>query len=383
MIDLRSKRRMIALIAVVSALLLLLGYVALNSGPLAPIRVVTTTVQMKELKPEIFGIGTIEARYSYEIGHNYTARVKSLHVDVGDYVSKNSILAEMEPIDLEERILSKQAALKAAEASILEAEAKQQFADAQTERYERLYEINAVSEDDLSAKRQTSQVTRATLQRAKEEYARSKADYDALISQRDELTLTSPTNGVVVARNAEVGSTVLGGQTLIELIDPSSIWVNVRFDQISASGLTTGLPATVTLRSQQNIKHEAIVSRVELKADSITEETLAKVVMLGELKSFPRIGELTEVTVSLPKLPAELVIPNAAIHRFEGTLGVWLLTDNHPKFVAVKLGRSDLEGNVQVHEGLQEGDRIILYSESSLSPRNTVHPVESLPGILQ
>src|SRR5690554_1689094 len=274
MIDLRSKRRMIALIAVVSALLLLLGYVALNSGPLAPIRVVTTTVQMKELKPEIFGIGTIEARYSYEIGHNYTARVKSLHVDVGDYVSKNSILAEMEPIDLEERILSKQAALKAAEASILEAEAKQQFADAQTERYERLYEINAVSEDDLSAKRQTSQVTRATLQRAKEEYARSKADYDALISQRDELTLTSPTNGVVVARNAEVGSTVLGGQTLIELIDPSSIWVNVRFDQISASGLTTGLPATVTLRSQQNIKHEAIVSRVELKADSITEETL-------------------------------------------------------------------------------------------------------------
>jgi hypothetical protein len=48
---------------------------------------------------------------------------------------------------------------------------------------------------------------------------------------------------VVAVRDADPGTTIVAGQAVVEVIDPKSLWINVRFDQISASGLAGGLPA--------------------------------------------------------------------------------------------------------------------------------------------
>ena len=57
-------------------------------------------------------------------------------------------------------------------------------------------------------------------------------------------------DGLVIARQADAGTTVvLAGQAVIELINPDSLWIDTRFDQISAEGLQAGLPAQVQLRS--------------------------------------------------------------------------------------------------------------------------------------
>lgn len=378
MINLKAHRRTIALTLVILPILLLLAYVVMNSGPLAPVKVVTTPVQVKSLKPALFGIGTIEARYTYDIGYSYAARVKAMHVDVGDEVQQGALLAEMEPIDLDEKIDAKHAALKAAQASISEAQAKQVYANSQTERYTKLFQSNAVSADDLAAKQQTSAIANATVERLKEELLRATADYEALLVQRNDLRLIAPTHGVVIARNAETGSTLAGGQTVVEMIDPASIWINVRFDQVSSGGLKPGLAATITLRSQANEAFSGTVARVELKADAITEETLAKVTFAQLPTSIPRIGELTEVTVSLPELAPTPVVPNSAIQRIGEQLGVWVLVNKQPKFVNIDVGRADLDGNVQVLDGLSEGDQVIVYSEKEITRHSSIEVVKSL-----
>ena len=58
------KGRTLTLLAVIISLLVLFIYVALRSGPLAPVAVTLTTIESKPLTPSIFGIGTIESRYS-------------------------------------------------------------------------------------------------------------------------------------------------------------------------------------------------------------------------------------------------------------------------------------------------------------------------------
>ncbi len=378
MINFKPHKKAVALTIVIVPLLILLGYVVINSGPLAPVKVVTTEVQTKSLQPGLFGIGTVEARYTYTLGHAYAARVKALFVDVGDEVNAGDVLVKLEPIDLEQRLNAKLAAVKAANASIAEAEAKLDFAEAQAERFAQLYKTEAVSADDLAAKQQAAAIARAALVRVQDERDRNEADYQALVVQRQELDLLAPADGIVIARNAEVGSTVPSGQTILELIDPASIWVNVRFDQISAAGLRKGLPATIILRSQQNVQLDGQVARVELKADAITEETLAKVVFAQTPEPLPRIGELTEVHVSLTELEPTLVIPNAAIHRVNAELGVWRVRNGDLQFVPITLGRADLNGDVQVLKGLQDGDAIVLFSEKELSARSSIHIVESL-----
>jgi len=76
--------RTLALLAVVVPLLALFVYVALRSGPMAPVKVTVATVETKSITPALFGIGTVEARHTYRIGPTFTGRVKRLDVEVGE-----------------------------------------------------------------------------------------------------------------------------------------------------------------------------------------------------------------------------------------------------------------------------------------------------------
>jgi len=182
-------------------------------------------------------------------------------------------------------------------------------------------------------------------------------------------------------RDAEPGTTLVAGQAVVEVIDASSLWANVRFDQISATGLAQDLPAQVVLRSRAGQALAGRVLRVELKADAITEELLAKVVFEGMPEPLPPVGELAEVTVERPPVASAPTIPNAAVRREGDKLGVWQVVDGDLRFVVLKLGVSDLDGFVQVRDGLVEGDQVVLYSEKVLSARSRVHVVERIAGV--
>lgn len=375
------QRRTLALIAVIVPLLLLLVYVALRSGPLAPVAVTETRVESRTIHPALFGIGTVEARFTYKIGPTYAGRVKRLDVHVGDTVKAGQMIGEMDPVDLDDRVRSQEAALKRAEASLREATARQSYAETQARRYEQLFAARSTSEEVLTTKRQELQIADAALAAAREDLVRARSDLEALRAQRDNQRLIAPVDGIVTLRDADPGTTVVAGQAVVELIDPKSLWINVRFDQISASGLAADLPARINLRSRNSQPLKGRVLRMEPKADAVTEETLAKIIFDAVPAPLPPLGELAEVTVDLPALPAAPVIPNAAVQRQGGQGGVWQITDGEPSFIPVKLGRADLDGHVQVTEGLKTGDRIVVYSEKSLGPKSRIHVVERIPGV--
>ena len=373
--------RTLALVAVLVPLLALFIYVALRSGPLAPVPVTVTAVEDRAISPALFGIGTIEARYTYKIGPTFAGRIKRLDAQVGDTVTSGQVLGEMDPVDLDERIQGQEATLKRAKALLDEALARQTYAQTQSRRYEQLLEVRAISEETVATKKHELQVAEAGLNAAREELARIQADREALIAQRKNLKLVAPVDGLVTARDADPGTTIVAGQAVVELIDPKSLWVNVRFDQIRAHGLAAELPATIVLRSQTVEMPQGRVLRVEPLADAVTEETLAKVIFDQLPKPLPPVGELAEVTVALPALPAAPVIPNAAVQQRNGGLGVWQVKNGDLRFTPVILGAADLAGNVQVREGLQAGEQVIVYSAKALSVRNRIDIVDRIPGV--
>ena len=75
------------------------------------------------------------------------------------------------------------------------------------------------------------------------------------------------------------------------------------------------------------------------------------------------------------------MIPTAAVQRLGQQVGVWVAQGERLTFVPVRLGRTDLDGQVQVLEGLKAGDAIVLYSEKALGERSRIHVVERLPGV--
>lgn len=373
--------RTLALLAVIVPLLALFVYVALRSGPLAPVAVTVVTVESKEVAPALFGVGTVEARYTYKIGPTFAGRVKRLDVHVGDRVKAGRVLGEMDPVDLDDRVRSQESALKRAEATVREAEARQAYAQTQARRYEQLFAVRSTSEEIVTTKRQELQIGDAALSAAREDLARTRSDREALVAQRSNLRLIAPVDGVVALRDADPGTTIVAGQSVVEVIDPKSLWINVRFDQISASGLAAGLPARIALRSRSGQALKGRVLRVEPKADAVTEETLAKVTFDNQPEPLPPVGELAEVTLDLPALPATPVIPNAAVQREGNKLGVWQIVDGDLHFTPVKLGASDLDGRVQVRDGLKNGDQVVMYSEKALTLHSRIHVVKHIPGV--
>lgn len=376
--------------------LLVFGWVATKSGPFAPIKVTVTQVAKGEVAPALFGIGTVEAQRAYLIGPTAAGRVKRVLVDVGDAVKAGQLLAEMEPVDLDERVTSAVAAATRArsavvtvEAQVQDAKSRQEFAAIEARRYIEMGHKGFVSQSIVdgmvqqqkSADAQLS-IAEATLAGARKDLSRLESEVEGAKRQRMNIRMEAPADGVVTSRDAEPGSTVVAGQAVLKLVQSTSLWVTVRLDQGRSAGLRAGLPAEITLRSNPLEPLAGKVVRVEPSSDSVTEERIAQVAF-DLMPQGVSTGEMVEVTLRLPVVSDTMFIPNASLRYRGAQVGVWLRADGHLRFAQVKTGAEGLDGKVQIIEGLKSGDEVIVFSERDLKDDSRIKVVDSLVGKAQ
>jgi len=370
-----------------------LVYGAVHSGPLAPTRVTVMRVSEGSFAPALFGIGTVEARRAYLIGPTVAGRVRRVMVDVGDAVKAGQLLAEMDPVDFDDRVAALDASVAragslvaATQAQRRDAQARQELAAVNARRYADLGAQNFISAGAVEARlqEQTSAesvagAADANLAAARQDLQRLAAERAALRQQRDNLRLLAPADGVVVSRDAEPGSTVVAGQAVLRLIEPATLWVRTRLDQGRSAGLAAGLPASIVLRSNPSASIAGRVARVEATSDSVTEERVA-LVSFDTPPVGVSSGELAEVTLTLPATSRTPLLPNPSLHRRADRLGVWRVDGNGLRFAPVRVGQTGLDGQVQVLDGLQAGDEVVVYSEKEHTAGSRIQVVESLSG---
>lgn len=385
-----NKRRIITAVGGV-ATVAMVGFVAFRMGPLAPTKVTVTQVASERLTPSVFGIGTVEARQSWLMGPTVAGRVLRVYVDVGQSVKAGQLLAEMDPVDLDQRFQAQQAALS--KAVSLETAVRAQVADAQARRTLSLTNLNRqkdlarqnfISASALEGREQEFEsanaaltAAQANLQAARQDIQRLQSERAAASLQKQNTRLLAPADAVVISRDAESGSTVVAGQPVIRLANPASLWVKLRVDQARSTGLAVGLPAQVSLRSRPHQKLSGKVERVELQADAVTEERIAQVVF-EQIPESLSIGEMAEVTLQLQPTEPAPVVPQASVQSHGGRAGVWRLKDGSLDFVPVQWGLAGLDGRVQVLSGLASGDTVVVYSEKPLSPAASIKVVDAL-----
>ena len=375
------------------ALLLVVAivFVIRRAGPLAPVRVTVVQAVEGAITPALFGVGTVEARRSYLIGPTAAGRVLRVLVDVGEVVKAGQLLAEMDPVDLDNRVLAldssmarAHSAISAADAQTADANARRELASITARRYVALGQQNFMSAGAVEAKvqEQTSaeaaaQAAQANLAAARQDATRLQSERAGLVQQRQNMRLVAVQEGVVLSRDAEPGSTVVAGQAVLKLMDPTSLWVRARFDQGRSAGLATGLGARIVLRSSAAQSLPGKVARVELQGDSVTEERMA-LIDFDTLPSGLAVGELAEVTLQLTATAPSVLLPNAAIKRVAGQVGVWVLDEGQPRYAPVRLGQASLDGQVQVLEGLKVGTEVVAYSEKEITAASRIQVVKSL-----
>lgn len=356
------------------------GWFLFTKGPLGPTKVTVTKAHNENLKPSVFGIGTVEARLSYAIGPTQAGRVLTVLADQGDTVQAGQILGEIDPVDLDQRLLSAsaavakaQSAMAASEAQVRDAYSRNNLAQTNAKRYSDLLSAQAISQEladtkqnEASASQAALDAAQASLATAREEISRSISDRDAIMILRTNFQLISPAQGIIVSRDAEPGTTVVAGQSVFHLIDPQTLWVRTRIDQSRFYGIAVGQSAAIVLRSRPDAPISGRVTRLEVQGDNVTEERFVNV-SFNELPSIIPLGELAEVTIDLPPVNNALVVPTAAVKRLNKQDGVWIADNGRLKFQPITIGAQSLDGKTQIIAGLSTDDAVVVYNPKPLT----------------
>lgn len=372
-------------------LLFLLVWVVYTQGPLAPSLVQITEIQVGDLQPQVFGIGTVEAQALYTIGPTQAGRLSEVYVDQGDKVTIGQMLAKMEPIDLPDRINSAASAkqraksmVDVAEMQLQEIQSKRDLAQKKLQRYQQLYSEAVISQQALDEAESDLEVIQAALasasfsiQAAKSDAERTASDYQALLKQGENLVLISRINGVVVSREMEVGNTVSAGQAVFKITDMSQIWVKTRIDQARADGITVGQKANIAVRSNPNKTFRGTVSRVDMQSDSVTEECTVNIAFDAATNGLS-LGDLAEVTIDLSQLANASYLPTVTVKTINHQTGVWLVEAEKVLFKPVAIGVSTLAGQTQILNGLPENSRVVVASPVELKEGMKVRVEDSV-----
>jgi HlyD family secretion protein len=389
-VNLRVGRK-VTLIAAGLGVMLLLGWLVTSQGPLAPTKVTVTRVEQGPLVASTFGIGTVEARRSYVLGPTLASRVMRVLVDQGDAVKAGQLVAELDPVDLTDRITSGElaaaralSAIRAAEAQLAEAQSRAQVATSVERRHVELRDKGFVSQEAVDTKAHEANAAKAGADAAVALVAAARRDHERAQSEvagvgklRAQARLVSPVDGVVSARLVEPGTTVVAGQAVVQIIDPATLWIKARIDQGQSGGLRVGQPAEIVLRSDAQRGFHGEVQRIDWVSDPVTEERIVNVGFAARPDSIS-VGELAEVTIRVAELANTRSVPAAAVKRVDRQDGVWLFSGGRVTFRSVKVGITTLDGRSQILGGLADHDEVVVYSERALKPDARVKVVDAI-----
>jgi HlyD family secretion protein len=323
----------------------------------------------RDVAVTVFGLGSVEAQVVTRIGFEVAGTLVRVAADHGDLVRVGDELAALNPASAEARLARAEAGLQSAEAAAARAEAQRDRAEAlsaqkqATARRRRdlanrgvgsqesaeLAETEAAAAiADVGVNRADAAVARAAMADAQ---ANVLAERTALAKHR----LLAPFDALVVTRHRELGSALNPGEPVFTLVAPDSYWVLAFVDEGRAGRLAVGQPARVVLRSRPGEPMAAEVVRIGLEADRVTEERRVWLRCRG-CPGQPVLGEQAEVLIETGRLPRARLLPESALHGFDGAKGtIWTVEDGRLARREIRVAARLSDGRVAIADGLPAG----------------------------
>lgn len=316
----------------------------------------------------VVGPGTLQARVPVTLAARITATVQQISVDIGDEVKRGQALVLLDDRDLAAKrsvVGGQQTALArnvdAAKASIAKAQADLELARSKQQRDAELLRTGFVSQAVLDASDAALRAAQANLDNARATHAAREADASTLSHEaRYSDTLLSftrivaPMDGVIIARQAEVGTTVVPGSTLLRMVDPATLWVAMRVDESVLARVQVGQAASIRMRSGEVLPGK--VARLARQSDAATRELEVNVAFDKPPARFA-IDQESEVAINVGNASGITVPLKALTRDREGRQGVLVVVDSRTEFRPVQTGASDGE-RVLIGKGLAAGERV-------------------------
>ncbi len=307
-----------------------------------PTRVTVTDVKFQTVPQTEEYSTSVQAFAVNNIAPQSGGRIQKINVDVGSFVSKGQILAEMDAVQLTQSRL--------------------QLANSETElaRLKQLYEQGGLSQSDYEA--------------MELQYNVAKASYENL---EQNTILRSPINGVVTARNYDRGDMYAMAQPIftVQQITPVKLLVGV--SETDYTKVKTGQKVSITADALPGRTFSGTVHRIYPTMDAVSH-TFKVEVQVPNTDRALRPGMYCKATLSFGD-NYSAVVPDEAVVKQLGTgqRYVYILNEDGTTVhsSAVTLGRH-IGSSYELLDGVKEGERIAVSGASALKDGSRIEIVE-------
>jgi RND family efflux transporter MFP subunit len=295
--------------------------------------------------------------------------LKSWNKDIGAHVKAGDVLATIDAPDLDQQFVQ-------AKATLASAKANYDIAAITANRYGTLVKKQAISQQ-LADQATADEAAKKAIMDADE------ANVQQLEAMEDYKKIVAPFDGIVTARNTDIGALIIAGSTagleLFQVSDLSRVRIYVQVPQAYSANLAAGLKATFDLPQFPGRKFDATLVTTSNAMNATSRS------MLVQLQADNSDGKLLSdtycrVTFQIPSDPNMVRIPATALVPVDRGVQVAVLgADNKVALKSVQLGR-DFGDSVEVTAGLAPQDRVIDSPPETLQSGDEVQLAEATPS---
>ena len=377
------------------------GYVFFNGERKPPVRYRTAPVERGQVISVVSATGTINPVVSVQVGTQVSGMIKSLHADFNSRVKVGDIVAVIDPEPFKARREQASSNLDMARASVVRARADLAQRKRELSRVEVLLPEQFVSQNDADVAITNYQSAEAQLRVAEAQVKQAEAAVNAADLELKYTVIRSPVEGIVVARNIEVGQTVASSFATPNLfliaLDLTKMQVDTNVSESDIGGMSEGKEAVFTVDAYPGMSFAGMVKQVRLAPISVQNVVTYNVVVSvdnADLRLKP--GMTANVSIVVAQKDQVIKVPNAALRfvppKGEGsprdvggrsskgdtahpvtldgrtmvTRTVWKQTEERELVaVPVQTGISDGSSTEVMSGSLAEGDLIVIGIERS------------------
>jgi len=324
-----------------------------ETDELAVVTVSVTRPERGKADQSITLPGTIQPFTDAAIYARTNGYLRKRYADLGSRVKRGQLIAEIDTPEIDQQ-------LQQSRADLVTAEANAKLAKTTAERYQDLIKSESVSRQDLDNAVGGFEARTA-------EVLSAKANVSRLQQLQGFSRIYAPFDGVITARNTDIGALIDSGNGAKELFhvaatDRMRVFVSV--PQVYSQSARTGLDATVTLREFPGRTFTGKIARTA-EAIDVTSRTLLTEVDVDNPKGELLPGAYAEVRIQLPPGASSFRLPvNTLVFRAEG-MQVATVQGGHVVMQAVTLGR-DFGTTVEVVSGLTGNEQVVINPPDAL-----------------
>lgn len=289
----------------------------------------------------IYATGLVEPGLEIRIAPRAAGRIVELRADEGDIVQQGQLLARLEDVDLQ--------------ASVVELEARVEYAKSQYDRNMELHRLNMVPQDAVDRARAELDAVRAALRRAQ--------------VQMTFMRLLAPANGRIIRRDGEVGEFIPVNQTIFYMAGPAPLRITAEVDEEDVPRVKPGLPVLIRTDAFPDRTFKGEVDQVTPRGDPVARRYRVRISLVGDVPLL--IGMTAETNIIVAQRENALLVPsNALVDGY-----VWVVRDGRAERRDVTVGVAGPQ-RTEIRTGLAGDEWIITYPPERLSPGQRVRIAE-------